>query len=114
MAIPSGSGTEVLKRAVTLSANNTTTSVLTCPADTIITVLNVIFSQDVNATKNFELSISPAGSADLHLLRGVEIPAYGSYAWESKLVLHPADILKVWSNSTDHDVLVNYIQQDWS
>ena len=43
MAIPSGSGTEVLKRAVTLSANNTTTSVLTCPADTIITVLNVIF-----------------------------------------------------------------------
>ena len=114
MAIPSGSGTEVLKNTAFLSQSNTTVSALTCPANSIITVLNCIISHDVNASKSIEISMSPSGSNDVHLLRGFTINSYGTFVWRDKLVLHPTDILKVYSNSTNFDIYINYILQDWT
>ena len=114
MAIPSGSGTEVLKNTTHLSQSNTTVSALTCPANSIITVLNCIISHDINDVKSMEISMSPGGSGDVHLLRGFSLPNYGSFVWRDKLVLHPADILKVYSDSTNFDIYINYILQDYT
>ena len=111
---PSGVGTEVLRRVFLESASNTTTSLLTVATDHIYTVLSVIFENGQTATKNFTMSISGDGSGGVYLIRNQSVVQNGTFVFNDKFVLTEGDILKITSDSTDHDVWCSYIDQTFS
>ena len=111
---PSGVGTEVLRRVYLESANNTTTSLLTVPTDHIYTILSVIFENGQAATKNFTMLVSGDGSGGVYLVRNQEIAQNDTFVFNDKFVLTENDILKITSDSTDHDVWCSYIDQTFA
>ena len=115
MAIPSGSGTEVIKRVALESVNGNSAAVnLTCPADHILIVTTIHVTENGNAAEL--LTIYKGGnSVDCRLTRKVALPAYGTYIHDSKFAMHPADTLIVYADSSSVlDIHITYIDQDWS
>ena len=131
MAIPSGSGTEVLKRGavdgnatwsyirwdqhLTASGNASGTGTTAVPTNCIITVLNIGFCQasgDNNST--IGIRIEPAGAAVINLLYYTQsLPSNQTFMFSDKIVLHPTDELIFYSNFAT-DIVFNYIYQDWT
>jgi|TARA_Y100000034_G_C6695231_1_gene306318 hypothetical protein len=114
MAIPSGSGTEVLKRAVVDGANNTTTSVLTVPTDHIYTVLTITIFNNDSANKTFHIYYDTTGSNNIFIQKSTSLPAEECFVWNDRLVLTAGDVLKIQSTSTETDIVCSYIDQDWT
>ena len=115
MAIPSGSGTEVLKRAVFTAQNNTTVTLLTVPTDHIVTILNLLIINRTGTAGYCNISTVPSGGAFTYLMNDANnLPGDTSIAFNEKVVMYPADVLKVASNSTGFDIWLSYIDQDWS
>ena len=126
MAIPSGSGTEVLKRTTINSQSNTATafrwdgtmattgtSTYTVPANHIITVISIIFSEQGGAAESISLLLND-GTNNISLM-DQSIPSLGTFVWNDKFVLTGGDKLTaVLSNAGNVDVLLSYIDQDWS
>jgi len=117
MAIPSGGGTEVLKRA-TLNANsNAWTSILTGVANHIYTILSVSFcevSNNASTTVGMRIDINAAGSNEVSLLdHHTSVPAYETFVWNDKFVMTGTDKLIIYS-SANMDIYVTYIDQDWT
>ena len=117
MAIPSGSGTEVLKR-VSGTIRATTTSVLTVGSNKICTVLSIILWNDLTSGMKIYLN---NGSADLQITTSgtdgaTEITANQTFVWNDKFVLTAGDILKIQelSDNGPSTYWVSYIEQDWS
>jgi hypothetical protein len=112
MAIPSGSGTEVLKNVNGVTANAETTA-LTVGTNKVVTILNIsIFaSQAANSTLQIDLS---DGSADYTLVYQTMLGT-STYVWNEKLVLRPTHALKI-SEISNYDMhwWVSYIEQDWT
>ena len=111
---PSGVGTEVLKRVYLESASNTTTSLLTVPADHIYTVLSLYFENGQAATKNFSMGVSGDGSGLVYMIRNQSVAQNQTFIVNDKFVITEGDILKVISDSTDHDIWCSYIDQTFS
>ena len=117
MAIPSGGGTEVLKRAYKHAQTNAWITLITGVANHIYTVISVILCEQGNAAELFSMrvDISAAGSNQLRLLEQQALPAYSSYVFTDKIVLTGTDKLEVYSQSAANiDVYVSYIDQDWT
>tara|TARA_R100000329_G_C7578527_1_gene204971 strand:- start:578 stop:919 length:342 start_codon:yes stop_codon:yes gene_type:complete len=113
MTIPSGSGTEVLKRK-TLHANNaTTTTILTGEANHIYTIISVIFCNMTNGAGNIGMQVND-GSNPIYLLDNTSVGGYNTFVWNDKFVLEEDDILKVYNQVTNGDWYVSYIEQDWT
>ena len=126
MAYPTGSGSERIRTgaihnqinadtAFAFDGTNPTTgnSSSVVPAHHIITVLTIVFSDQSNSTKLFQL-IAVAG-VNINLIYNVSLGPYETYIWNEKLVLHPADKLIVNSAaSANIDVFYTYIDQDWT
>ena len=135
MAIPSGSGTEVLKRTsmrqlggaeaygtwwsidftvaqISAQANHTV------PNHHIITVLSVVICNTITTAYDIDMGITPSGGTTIELIKGQSVPGEGTFSWTDKLVLHAGDALLFRSNAStsgdDFDVYVSYIDQDWS
>jgi len=118
MAIPSGSGTEVLKRFGDEGINgNAAAAQLTVPTDHIFTVLTIHVSETANSSELLTLYMtngSDSNSASRFVMN-VALPGYGSYVHNDRLVMHPADTLRVYTdNSSSLDVWISYIDQDWT
>tara|TARA_A100000172_G_C2959983_1_gene82143 strand:- start:22 stop:420 length:399 start_codon:yes stop_codon:yes gene_type:complete len=132
MAIPSGSGSEVLKRhAVKSSGANWTTIRWTedvtasgntsaggeaVPTNVILTILNIsMHNADGSNTLGFALTQDVAGTTDIyHLSNSAQaIPPNQTYIYNDRIILHPTDKLKVYGNYAYH-CLINYIKQDWT
>ena len=113
MAIPSGSGTEVLKRVTQNGLSNTTTTALTVGANKICTILSIIIT-DMASGGTCRVEVSPSGSGSCFLAFGQTIPTNGTFIFNDKVVLTETDVLKIQCTSTDHDFYVSYIEQDWS
>ena len=127
MAIPSGSGTEVLKCGgwSTQSTDNTSLAfdgshptlgdeTDTVPANHIITVLNISWCETGNAAEQIHFWAS-VGSKTIYLLVYYDIAAYDTFIWNTKFVLIGADWLKTTTQSgADVDVYYTYLDQDWS
>jgi len=131
MAIPSGSGTEVLRRnsintqsttvtnidwaqAVQTSAGNSsgTTAV---PANVIITVLTVFFINRSGADRWIDMAIDRAVSASkIRLLVEHTIGNKETFVWNDKFVLRENDVLQFDASGGDTDVHLSYIWQDWT
>tara|TARA_B100001250_G_scaffold74918_1_gene61262 strand:- start:1648 stop:1992 length:345 start_codon:yes stop_codon:yes gene_type:complete len=114
MAIPSGSGSEVLKTKSGL-IRNTTTSILTVDALHIVTIISINLANEAASVLNdFEMMIHD-GTADRWIIRKQNIPGNGTFVYSDKLVLQPAHVLKIkeadWANMS---YWISYIDQDWS
>jgi hypothetical protein len=116
MAIPSGSGTEVLKRA-SYNANSGAWRVLiTGVANHIYTVLSVTACERGNATETIDMQvdIDAAGSNQVTIFVSQTLTPYATYVWNDKFVLTGTDQLEVYNTAGDVDWYVSYIDQDWS
>ena len=130
MAIPTGSGSEVLKTGTVHALNNNATefkidgsyetaynnsSNSVVPANTIITILNVVFCNhydDQDEKVNFYVY---NGSNNIWLLNEQPLSRQATFVWAEKIVLQPT--WKIWAQLvTDGnvDVTYNYIVQDWT
>ena len=132
MAIPSGSGTEVLKRHAVKASGagwttirwtedltalaNTSAGGEAVPTNVILTILTIsMHNAHGSSTMGFALTQDVAGTADIyHLNNGVQlIPPGDTYIFNDKIILYPTDKLKIYGNYAHH-CIINYIKQDWT
>lgn len=123
MAIPSGTGTEVLKRAYMHNLTNTFQPLITGVANHIYTVISVVYCELAGDSSNgIELYIDAGGSdvtgssgQDIYLLNEQHLGARDTFIFNDKIVLTGVDALKTRiSTSANVDVLITYIDQDFS
>ena len=128
MSIPTGSGTEVLKRnsipnqtnawsefdwtAEQTAAGNTSNSAV--PTNHIITVISIIIVNMNAAVRSINSKISASGRTDIPVFQAQSIAPYETFVFSDRIVLHPGDKLGFYANNTNMNVYVSYIQQNWS
>ena len=121
MAIPSGSGTEVLKNVYEKYTSGTV-NLLTAGSNQIITLLSIVFCEtssqleelylQIDASRN---TISGSGGQDISLLHKIALPGNGSFIFNDKVVIYDGDVLKFYAGSAGTiDITISYIVQDWS
>lgn len=118
MAIPSGSGTEVLKRHSVHANSDAWVNLITGVANHIYTVISIVASEaGGNAeTLGLRVDISAAGSNQIHLatFNSIQLPANGVFTWNDKIVLSGTDKLEAYNSAGNVDWYISYIDQDWS
>ena len=117
MAIPSGSGTEVLKRATYHANSNAWRTLITGVANHIYTILSITAceSNGTAETIGIRIDISAAGSNWINLVEtSTPLPSRGTFAWNDKTVLTGTDKLEVHNSAGDVDWYVSFIDQDWT
>jgi hypothetical protein len=114
MAIPTGSGTEVLKRFTINTLNYNTVTAITGVANHIYTVLSIVVCENQGNPEHLSITMND-GTNDIDLVYNVDVPANGTYVWNDRFVISGTDLLKIRSHeSSGMDVIVSYIDQDWS
>lgn len=131
MAIPSGSGTEVLRRGTVNALTNTQTALdfsgaaattvnqvtNVVPTNHIITLLNISFTEVATASgETIRIHMVPAGTSTIiHLLLKQPLGVEQTFIYGEKIVLTSGDQLQVYmSDAAVVDVHYSYIDQDWS
>ena len=115
--IPSGNGSEVLKRASYHALSNAWQTMITGVANHIYTVLNITWAEEGGNPEGIGLrvDISAAGSNQVVLMNnGTSLPAYETFIWNDRIVLTGTDKLEVYSTAGNVDIYVSYIDQDWT
>ena len=116
MAIPSGSGTEVLKEQFG-TGNNTASFIMTVPTDHIYTIISIIVCNNTaNQVPANKIIIDPNGSTygEMALYEQV-IESKETFVVNEKIVLSSGDKLYITNASANTlNVLVSYIDQDWT
>ena len=116
MAIPSGSGTEVLKRASIHGLTNSAQAIITGVANHIYTILCITFNEQGGTAETISMYGEPdAGATKIRIIQDQALGASSTFVWNDKFVLQGTDILKVETGgSANVDVWVSYIDQDWT
>jgi len=124
MAIPSGSGSEVLKTGNVTAFNHTADNkILDGVANHIYTILSIIIVNSTATATGLNLYIFPSANSGnrVDLLKGSTggtiIPAYGTFVFSDKFVITGTDELVITAQSGgggDLDAWLSYIDQDWS
>ena len=116
MAIPSGSGTEVLKRNVTSGVTNAESIILDGVANHIYSILSISICETSGVAETFDLYVDDGGvGTDYEILSDSALGANETFVYNDRLVLTGADHLCLALGSTGNvDVVVSYIDQDWS
>jgi hypothetical protein len=117
MAIPSGSGTEVLKRGFFTVATNADTVILDGVANHIYTVLSIVITETAGNAEIFGLFLDPsAGGTDYEILSlATALAADATFVFNDRLVLSGTDELNFKSAAAcDIDIVISYIDQDWT
>ena len=115
MAIPSGSGSEVLKSSFQTS-NSTASFLLTVTANHIYTVISIICHNISANTVSPTLTIDPDGGThgEMHLYQPT-LKTKETFVVNDRFVLNSGDKFYLGNSSgNDCHVLVTYIDQDWS
>jgi len=127
MAIPTGSGTEVLRNGGWPTQSTDVTSFDfsggnpsvgdesdTVPANHIITFIMASWCETGNAAEQIHF-YQTMDSKQGYIFVYQDIPAYGTFVWNTKFVLIGGDWLRTASaDSADIDVQYSYLDQDWS
>ena len=109
--IPSGSGTEVLKRATADGVTNSYNKILDGVANHIYTILSMnVFA---HSSANFEITMNPSAGTKIWLMSAITIPGNGTFVMNDKIVLSGTDELEVKASSGEVDVVLSYIDQNW-
>ena len=127
MAIPSGSGTEVVKRTSIHAQGNTATafrwdgtmattgtSTYAVPTNHIIIVLSIFVTDQGGATKVAHLHQND-GANNHYLMQSQSIPGHGTFILNDKFVLTSGDkLIALGESGSNFDFYCSYIDQDWS
>ena len=128
MALPTGSGSEVLYRGSAHALSNSATALkfdgtanstvgtntVTVPSLNIITLLSISFT-DAGASAEIINMIINEGSNDIYLLKGQSLPANGTFVFSDKVVIGAGDKVTVFADATANiDIWYSYIKQDWT
>ena len=119
MAIPSGAGTEVLKKAFKAGLTDTDVKLIDGVADHIYTTLLISFTESGNAAENLHMYVFQAATDDstnrVELLHAQALAAYETFIYSEKVILVGTDELVIATNGTANvDVWCSYIDQDWT
>ena len=117
MAIPSGSGSEVLKRGTFTVTTTADTKILDGEANHIYTVLSIIITETAGNAETFGLFLDPsAGGTDYEIISfATALPPDSTYVFNDKFVLVGTDELNFKAGGTcDIDIVIRYIDQDWT
>ena len=122
MAIPSGSGSEVLKSKLTQAISTTWTTIGDFSTSlNIYTCLSIIVtncSSTDTEVMNLALTDDESSTNEHFLGVGIDIPAGGIFVWNNKLVVAGSGTYKYlrcnFNTAANMDVIVNYIDQDWT
>ena len=128
MAIPSGSGSEILQRGWYENLSNTdifamfdgtvatTTTSNAVPTNKIVTVLNITATNMSGTYEElFNIRVEYGGSTIIYLVRLHPIPLSKTFVYNDKIILHPTDQLVFnCDSSAAVDLSFNYIIQDWT
>ena len=80
----------------------------------IVTVLSVIYFNNQDATPTFDIFVAVDGSGSTFLVKAQSIGNKETFVFSDRFVMTETDVLKVWSDSTDHDIYVSYIEQEFA
>ena len=117
MAIPSGSGTEVLSRNRVTTTDSGAKKLIDGVANHVYTVLSIVVCETAGAAETFNLYVKNVGgsSEDYELLSDQAIGANKTFIWNDRIVLSGLDELTLAVGDTcDVDIYCTYIDQDWS
>ena len=117
MAIPSGSGSEVLKRGTFTVTDTTDTKILDGVANHVYTVLSIVITETAGAAETFGLFVDPsAAGTDYEIISlANELAADTTFIFNDRLVLSGTDELNFKAGGTcDIDIVISYIDQDWT
>jgi len=115
--IPSGSGSERLRRASIHALNNGWQTLLSGTAGHIYTILSITFCDQQGVAGNIQIRVN-TGSDNIHIITGGNpinpLAAEGTFVFSDKIVLEEDDDLNVYNQVTNGDWYVSYIDQDWT
>ena len=116
MAIPSGSGTEVLKVGFTAGVTNAESVVLAGVANHIYTILSVTICETGGTAETFDMYVDDhAGRTYYEILSDTALGANETFVYNDRLVLSGTDALCIQTADAGNvDVVVSYIDQDWT
>jgi hypothetical protein len=134
MAIPSGSGTEVL-RNFAINANNAaaakvdfggttgtgtvrtsgnTSGVVAVPANVIITILNITCTAGGTHTNIYGTVDWQGSGTDIKIFHAPTLTDNTTFIYNDKIVLREGDVLKLYNNASSCDWSGSFIYQDWT
>ena len=128
MAIPSGTGTEVLGRGTVHALSNSATALkfdgtdnssvgtntVTVPSNHIITLFNMTFAEAGGNAETINLIIND-GNSDIYLFRAQPLPASSTFSFNEKVVIIGGAKVTVFCDSAANvDVYYSYIDQDFT
>jgi len=111
--MPTGSGSERLRRATIHTLNADTQEILSGTAGHIYTILSIVFCDESNAAGTVNIRMNN-GTADVHLVVQQPHSAYGTFVFSDKFVMEEDDDLDVYNSVANGDWIVSYIDQDWT
>ena len=111
--MPTGSGSERLRRAHIHAISTDWQEILSGVAGHIYTILSIIFvdNQDVAGTISIRMN---NGSHNVKILESHSHAASATFVWSDKFVLEEDDDLDVYNSVSDGQWIVSYIDQDWT
>ena len=117
MAIPSGSGTEVLKRLFYTVTDTTDTVIINGVANHIYTIISIIITETAGSAETFGLFLDPsAGGTDYEIISlATALGADETFVFNDRLVLSGTDELNFKAGGACNiDIIVTFIDQDWT
>ena len=117
MALPTGSGTEVLSRGTFTVTDTTDTKLIDGTALHIYTVLSITITETAGNAETFGLFLDPsAGGTDYEIISlATALAGDTTFIFNDRLVLVGTDELNFKAGATcDIDIVISYIDQDWT
>ena len=120
MALPTGSGSEILKRGYIDGQAETEGTLITGVALHIYSIISIIINERANISDAlFDLYVDPsAGGTDYFLLKNQALPSYTTFIFKDPFVLHGTDKLHIIGSSAGStfgaDIHISYVDADWS
>ena len=116
MAIPSGSGTEVLKVSHFTATDTTEQKLIDGVANHIYTVLSISVCETAGAAETFSLFIADdGGSTDYEIISDQALNANKTFIYNDRSVTSGTDeLILAMGGACDVDIVCSYIDQDWT
>tara|TARA_R110000824_G_scaffold30515_2_gene100353 strand:+ start:797 stop:1156 length:360 start_codon:yes stop_codon:yes gene_type:complete len=119
MAIPSGSGTEVIKTTQLTAVTNSVRTLITGVANHIYTVLSIIVTETSEATGekiDIYLADSDGSSNPVMIVYSQSIEPFQVFVWNDKFSYTGGTqkLQIIAKSAANFDVICTYIDQDWS
>ena len=111
-SMPTGSGSERLRRATIHALNADWQEILSGTAGHIYTILSIIFIDQQDAAGTLAIRVSD-GTNDIKLLETQYPAGMSTFVWNDKFVMEEDDDLDVYNSTNDGDWYVSYIDQNW-